>query len=835
MTTKTNLENTAYIESENTPKLPTVTEFKHTVLRHLHKTLARHTFAATPKDWLNALCYTVRDYLLDPFMTTMGAHHYYNVRRVYYLSMEYLVGRLTGDTIVNLGIYNLAKTSMAELNQDLDDLLEEEVDMGLGNGGLGRLAACFLDSLATLEIPSVGYGVNYEFGLFKQSFINGKQVESPDEWRAFGSPWQIIRPEYQVEVPLYGSVEMKSDKNGKTQYTWKPDSSIIGVPSDIPIVGHKVNTVNFLRLWAAKASCDFDFQRFDEGHYTEAVQDKVNSETVSKVLYPNDNSESGKKLRLIQEYFFVACALSDIIRRHLQVNKSLDNLAEKANVHINDTHPAIAVAELMRQLVDIHHIEWEKAWEITVRICAYTNHTLMPEALEKWQVSFFQEILPRHLTIIRKIDEQFKQEIVFKWGNNAEYIQKLGIIEDGNTPMVRMAHLAIYGSHSVNGVAALHTKLLREQMFPEMDTLLPGRFNNKTNGITPRRWMRTANPDLSKLIDDTIGNNWTNDLDQLVLLEKFTTKSQFIERFQKIKLENKKRLAETIRELCGIEVNPEAIFDIQIKRLHEYKRQHLKLLYIISLYNRLLKNPDLDIQPRVFIFGAKAAPGYRMAKNIIYAINSVADVVNNDPRIKNKIKIAFIPNYRVSLAQKIIPAADVSEQISTAGYEASGTGNMKLALNGALTIGTLDGANVEIRECVGDENIFTFGLSVEEVHSLKTKGYNPLAYIDSSSELKQAIEMLENGSFNPQDKDGMKELCENLKHDDPFLVCADFSSYVKAQNKIDVAYRNKEKWTQKTILNVARCGIFSSDRTIAQYASEIWKTTPIPINEVEHA
>ncbi|MBN2069711.1 MAG: glycogen/starch/alpha-glucan phosphorylase [Opitutales bacterium] len=813
------------VSCDSFSQLPTESEFCQCILQHLHKTLARHTFAATPGDWLNALAYAVRDTLLDSFMTTMGAHHYYNVRRVYYLSMEYLVGRLTGDTLVNLGIYDIASAALKQLGLDLADLLEEEPDMGLGNGGLGRLAACFMDSLATLEIPAVGYGVNYEFGLFRQSFRDGRQMEAPDEWRAYGSPWQIIRPEYRVEVPVGGHLEVSGDG-----VVWIPESSLIGVPSDIPVVGYGVNTVNFLRLWEARASCEFDFHRFDAGNYSDAVREKVESETVSKVLYPNDNSESGKKLRLLQEYFFVACSISDIIRRHLKDNPDISNLADKANLHINDTHPAIAVAELMRRLLDEHAMPWEEAWEATVKICAYTNHTLMPEALEKWSVAFFEEMLPRHLHIIREIDARFTESIFRHWPDDPSKMARLSIIEASSPPMVRMAHLAIAGSHSINGVAELHTKLLREQMFPDMETLFPGRFNNKTNGVTPRRWMRTANPALAALIDESIGNTWTSRLEDLALLEPYAADAGFCEHFAAIKHRNKEHLARVIADLCGIAVDPSALFDVQIKRLHEYKRQHLNLLHIIHLYQTLLNNPQATIQPRVFVFGAKAAPGYRTAKQIIHAINAVARLINSDNRIRGQLCIAFLPNYGVSLAQQIIPAADLSEQISTAGYEASGTGNMKLALNGALTIGTLDGANIEICEQVGQENCFIFGLTAEQVKQRQQQGYAPSVCIEQSPALERALRFLESGILTPSEPDAFRELCGNLRHSDPFLVCADFDAYCQAQTCAADAFSDTPSWVRKAVLNVARCGIFSSDRTIAQYAADIWKTPSVSIN-----
>ncbi|MBN1404524.1 MAG: glycogen/starch/alpha-glucan phosphorylase [Opitutales bacterium] len=795
--------------------------FQDILLRQLKANVVSHPSKASLHDWSEALSHTVRELVANRFIHTMDVHHKNNAKRVYYLSMEYLVGRLTEDTMINLGVQDYAREVLADMGVDLDDVLAQEPDMGLGNGGLGRLAACFLDSMATLEIPAVGYGINYEFGLFRQSFKDGRQVESADEWRSFGCPWQIVRPEITVEIPFGGHIETVALPDGTTRSEWIPESKVLGVANDIPVQGYGVGTVNFLRLWAARASKDFDFHAFDSGCYSEAVKEKVESETISKILYPNDNTESGKKLRLLQEYFFVACSIADILRRHLNSNPSVDNLSEKLALHINDTHPAIAVAELMRVLLDTHGLDWDKAWAITERSCAYTNHTLMPEALERWSVALFETLLPRHLEIIRGIDERFRKQVGSRWPDDEAILQKLSIIDDKDES-VRMAHLAIVGSHSVNGVAALHSELLRKSMFPEMDSLFPTRFNNKTNGITPRRWIRTANPALSCLIDKSIGTGWTRDLEQLARLEPLSKDESFKEEFRAIKQANKVELAKIIKERCSLVVDPAAMFDVQIKRLHEYKRQHLNLLHIVHLYRCLLDSPGLQIQPRVFIFGAKAAPGYVLAKHIIHAINLVADVVNNDPRTRDMLKVAFLPNYNVSLAQRIIPAADLSEQISTAGLEASGTGNMKLALNGALTIGTLDGANVEIRDNVGAENIFIFGHTADEIAQLRQRGAGPVEFIKRSADLRAVLDLLASGAFCRGGANPFVPLLDSITGKDPFFVCADFDAYCLAQSKAALAYENAAEWTRKAILNVARCGAFSSDRTIRQYAEQIW-------------
>lgn len=802
---------------------------KQEILSNLIQNQAHYPESATSGDWWRAICLTVRSRMLEQACAVGKAHAEQNVRRVYYLSLEYLMGRLLENNLVNLGLLESCREAITELGQDFDELVESGPDLGLGNGGLGRLAACFLDSLATLDLPAVGYGINYEFGLFRQKFVNGEQVESPDEWRRYGNPWEICRPEYSVEVPVYGRVENQFDELGQGRPVWTGTRSILGVPWDVPIVGWGGSTVNYLRLWESTASHNFDFDIFNRGGYVDAVREKAESESISKVLYPNDSTEAGKELRLVQQYFFVACSLQDIIRRHRRSNDTWDSLPDKAAIQLNDTHPAIAVAELMRILIDDEMMPWDQAWEICTKTFAYTNHTLLPEALEKWSVPLFERVLPRHLQIIFEINRRFLEEVVAKqWPGDDQKLAELSLIEEGAPKQIRMAYLAVVGSHTVNGVAALHTELLKKHLFSTFHALYPGKIQNKTNGITPRRWLKACNPELSALIDQKIGNEWPGDLDRLRALENHADDPDYQREFMAIKRRNKERLASMIKEQCGIEVSPDALFDVQIKRLHEYKRQHLNLLNILTQYRRLLQNPDLDVVPRVYIFGAKAAPGYTLAKEIIHAINAVGEVINNDERIEDKIKVAFIPNYRVSAAEVIIPAADLSEQISTAGKEASGTGNMKLALNGALTIGTLDGANVEIGEEVGDENIFIFGLTVEEVEALWNSGYCSIDYYWKDEELREVIDWISSDSFAPRGTfDGIRHSL--LDGGDPYLALADYRAYVEAQAKVDEAYKDEAMWAKMAILNTARVGKFSSDRTIREYAEEIWNLPSVKV------
>ncbi len=800
--------------------------------RHLVSTLARHAGSATPRDWWVATALAVRDHIHERMIATQGVHNAQNVRRIYYLSLEYLLGRLFGNNLLATGLMGAAQSALTSLGQDFNKIRESEMDMGLGNGGLGRLAACFLDSLATLDYPALGYGIYYEFGLFRQAFVNGHQVEHPDNWILFGDPWEVVRAEYTQHVQFFGRVENVFDNRGNYRPRWVDTKTIVGVPYDIPTAGYGTKTVNLLRLWASKSSEDFDLAAFNRGGYVEAIREKAIGETVSKVLYPNDKTENGKELRLMQQYFFVACSMRDIIRRHFRSPaNSWGNFAAKVAVQLNDTHPAIAVVELVRILVDEENMTLEAAWDIVTPTFAYTNHTLLPEALEKWGVGLFERLLPRHLQLIYEINTRLIQTVELKWPGDNEKKRNCSLIEENGHKQVRMAHLAIAGSHAVNGVAALHTDLLRKNLFPEFDALYPGKFQNKTNGITPRRWLLKSNPRLAALITKKLGSAaWVRDLDLLRGLEKSAGDAAFQKEFMAIKRANKVDLAAIIMAECGVTVSPDALFDVQIKRLHEYKRQHLNLLHILALYRRLLQNPALDIAPRVFVFAAKAAPGYELAKNIIRAINKVGERINADERTGGKLKVAFLPNYRVSLAEKIIPAADLSEQISTAGKEASGTGNMKLALNGALTIGTLDGANVEIKEEVGDENIFIFGLNVDEVAALHARGYKPWDYYHADEELRTVIDWLGSDYFTPGESGAFSLVHGSLLGGgDPYLLLADFRSYIECQARVDAAFRDRARWAKMAILNTARVGKFSSDRTIREYAKDIWNLKPVKV------
>ena len=803
---------------------------KDSILDHLRLTLAHDPAIATKRDWWTCISLAVRDRMVDNMIETQATHFEKQTRRVYYLSLEYLMGRMLVNNLHNTGVYDEAREAIESLGLDWDDIVEEELDMGLGNGGLGRLAACFLDSLATLDLPAVGYGIYYEFGLFKQEFVNGHQVEHPDSWKKFGTPWEIVRPEYTQRINIYGRVEQIFDEFGDCREAWVDTKTIEGVPYDIPIAGYDTKTVNFLRLWSSRSSEDFDLDEFNKGDYVEAVREKAIGETISKVLYPNDRTENGKELRLVQQYFFVTCSLHDIIRRFCATHDDWDDFPDQVSIQLNDTHPAIAVVELMRILVDEERLEWNYAWDLVTRTFSYTNHTLLPEALERWSVPLFEKVLPRHLNIIYAINSQLMDTVEARWPGDNAMKQTVSIIEESHPKMVRMANLAVVGSHTVNGVAAIHSQLLKTRLFPEFDSLYPGKFTNMTNGITPRRWLLACNRDLAGLINSKIGKSWSKNLDDLKKLEAFADDEDFQDAYMDIKHANKVALAKIIQQDCGIEVDPSALFDVQIKRLHEYKRQHLTLLHILHLYRKLLHNPGLDIVPRVFVFGAKAAPGYYLAKTIIKAINAVGEVINNDERINGKLKVAFLPNYRVSLAARIIPAADLSEQISTAGKEASGTGNMKLALNGALTIGTLDGANIEIKEEVGDDNIFIFGMDVDEVTELDEKGYRPWDHYYGNEDLKAIVDWIGSNYFASGEPGALRPLRDSLlEGGDPFKALADFEAYCDCQEKVDEAYRDKRRWARMAILNTARVGKFSSDRTISEYAKEIWNLKPVKV------
>jgi len=811
----------------------TVDEIRELILYHLRFSQAQTQSLASTTNWRKAVSHVVNDLLTQRLISTQSAHQRSDARRVYYLSLEYLMGRLLDNNLHNAGIHGKVIKALEELGVDYETLRNDENDMGLGNGGLGRLAACFLDSMATLDLPAIGYGIRYEFGLFRQEFVNGYQVEHPDNWVRFGNVWELIRPEYAQKIPVYGEVQSVFNDSGEYVAKWINTRDVVGVPYDVPIAGYGTETVNFLRLWEARASEDLDLNIFNQGGYVEAVHQKNMSEVISKVLYPNDTTENGKELRLVQQYFFVACSLRDIIRRFKREHSNWSVFPEKATIQLNDTHPSVAVAELMRILNDEEHLSWEESWDIVSQTFAYTNHTLLPEALERWSVPLFGKVLPRHLQIIFEINKRHLKQVQEKWPGDLEKMRDLSLVEEGNVKHLRMAHLSVVASYSVNGVAALHTELLKKHLFSDFNELFPGRINNKTNGITPRRWLLACNPEYADLITEKIGDAWPRDLMQLDKLAAFAEDEDYCDRFMEIKLKNKQKLAEIIEEDCGVTVDPHALFDVQIKRLHEYKRQHLNLLHILYLYRRLLQEPDFDIAPRVFIFGAKAAPGYELAKTIIKAINAIGSVINNDERIKGKLKVVFLPNYRVSLAQRIIPAADLSEQISTAGKEASGTGNMKLSLNGALTIGTLDGANIEIKDAVGEENIFIFGKTVEEVEEIWKNGYNPMDILDSNPTLQALLEWIGSDYFTPGEHNAMLSLKQSMTdHGDPYLVLADFDDYIRAQHEVDAAFKDQKGWARKAVLNAARVGIFSSDRTITQYNDEIWKLKPVDVQDI---
>jgi starch phosphorylase len=780
-------------------------------------------------DYYVALAYTVRDRILQRFLKTVETYKNKQPKLVCYLSAEFLMGRHLGNNLINMGLYDKMRQVVEELGINFDELLEQEPDPGLGNGGLGRLAACFLDSLASLEIPTIGYGIRYEFGIFHQKIQDGWQVEVPDNWLRFGNPWELARPDETVEILLGGHTEIFHDERGYAKVVWIPERKIIAIPHDTPVPGYQTNTVNPLRLWKAEASQDFDFDAFNAGQYDRAVAEKMDAETISKVLYPNDNTPAGRELRLAQQYFFVSASLQDLIRYHLRGNKNLDNFHDKVAIQLNDTHPAVAIAEFMRLLVDKYGYYWETAWKITQKTFAYTNHTLMPEALERWSVDLFGKLLPRHLEIIYEINHRFLEDVCTWFPGDDQLLGRLSLIEEGERKQIRMAHLACVGSHAINGVAALHTDLLKKDTLKDFAKLWPEKFYNKTNGVTPRRWILLSNPKLASLICEKIGDRWLKDLDEMRSIEKFIDDSEFCDRWRAIKQENKRSLADYILKVKGLEVDVNSLFDVQVKRIHEYKRQHLAVLHIISLYNRIKQNPSIDVLPRTFIFGGKAAPGYFMAKLIIKLVNAVGEVVNKDPDVRGRIKVVFLPNFSVSLGQRIYPAADLSEQVSTAGKEASGTGNMKFAMNGALTIGTLDGANIEIREEAGAENFFLFGLTAEQVYDLKADGYSPRHYYENNADLKGVIDRIASGYFSHGDRDLFKPIVESLLYNDPYMLLADYQAYSDCQDKVSQTYRDNHKWTQMSILNAARMGKFSSDRTIREYCKEIWEVKPVQI------
>ncbi|HTP65618.1 MAG TPA: glycogen/starch/alpha-glucan phosphorylase [Geobacteraceae bacterium] len=806
-----------------------VAELKQAILDHLQFTQARPVQFATRNDWYMAVACAVRDRMLDDWIKSLGHLRDKNVRIVSYLSAEFLMGPHLGNNLVNLGIMDTVREAVADLGQELNDLIRQEEEPGLGNGGLGRLAACYMDSLATLRVPAVGYGIRYEFGIFDQDIRNGWQVEKTDKWLRMGNPWEIRRPEIAYQVNFGGRTVHDMNGSGHLCVRWVPDKVIKGVAYDTPVAGYRSGMTDMLRLWKSEAVESFDFQAFNVGDYYRAVDEKVISETISKVLYPNDEPQIGKLLRLAQQYFFVSCSLQDMIRIHLLRGKGLDTFNETFAVQMNDTHPSIAVAELMRLLVDEHGIDWVAAWRITRATLAYTNHTLLPEALEKWPLPLFASTLPRHLEIIYEINRRFLEEVRLFHGADGQKARCLSIIDESGERHVRMAHLAVVGSHAVNGVAALHTELLKQTVLRDFYGIHPELFHNVTNGVTPRRWMALGNPGLTRLITERISDGWLTRPEELQGLEEFAVERSFQSAWRKVKEENKKRLAAVIGERTGIVVDPASLFDVLVKRIHEYKRQHLQALHVITLYNRIKRDPKADIMPRTFIFGGKAAPGYFMAKLIIKLITSVGDVVNNDPDAAGRLKVVFFPDFNVTNGQMIYPAADLSEQISMAGKEASGTGNMKFSLNGALTIGTLDGANVEIRQEVGEENFFLFGLDTAGVRDLKKRGYEPWNFYEGNPQLKEVIDLVAGGIFSNGDKELFRPLVNDLLGRDEYLVLADYQAYVECQERVAATFREKKKWTEMSILNVARMGQFSSDRSIREYCEKIWHTGGVDI------
>lgn len=806
-----------------------VEDLKRSFVDNLFYVLGKFPALATQNDYYQALAATVRDRLLQRWINSAATYTEKGSRTVCYLSAEFLMGPHLGNNLINLDIYDQTKQAMTELGLDFDKLLEQEEEPGLGNGGLGRLAACYLDSLTTLEIPTLGYGIRYEFGIFDQDIKDGWQIELTDKWLRSGNPWEIARPEWAVSVKIGGHTERYTDNHGHKRVRWMPYQIIKGIPYDTPILGYHTNTANTLRLWTAQAPESFDFDAFNSGDYLGAVHEKVFSENISKVLYPNDDASQGKLLRLTQQIFFVSCSLQDMLRILAQQKIPIENFHEKFAIQLNDTHPAIAVAELMRLLTDDHEIPWDKAWNITQRSLAYTNHTLLPEALERWSINLFAQILPRHLEIIYEINLRFLDEVRIRFPDDDARLSRMSLIDESGDRYVRMAHLACVGSHAINGVAALHTELLKQDVLKDFFEMYPNKFSNKTNGVTPRRFMVLSNLPLAKLITEKIGSNWVKNLTELKKLEAYVDDPEFRQRWRRIKLDRKQDLAVYIQNNYGLTVDPTSLFDIQAKRIHEYKRQHLNALHIITLYNRIKANPDIEITPRTFLFGGKAAPGYYMAKLIIKLINSVGDVVNRDPDVRGRLKVLFLKNYNVKFAQRVYPAADLSEQISTAGKEASGTGNMKFAMNGALTIGTLDGANVEIREEVGAENFFLFGMTAQEVYEKRASGYQPREYYNSSADLKLVIDRISSGYFSSGDTDVFKPLMDQLMNQDPFFVMADYAVYIECQDQVGLAYRDEELWTRMSILNSARMGKFSSDRSIQDYCDDIWKVESVPV------
>ena len=789
--------------------------------------MGKDPITATHRDWFHTTAYAVRERLIERWMETMRSYYQSDAKRVYYLSMEFLTGRLLSNALLNMGFYEECREALSDLELDIDRIRELETDAALGNGGLGRLAACFLDSLATLRLPGYGYGIRYEYGMFNQRIENGYQIEHPDNWLRYGNPWEFPRPEVLFPVKFGGRVVQFKDEEGLTRFHWIDTEDVMAMAFDTPVPGYNTATVNNMRLWSAKASRDFNLKYFNEGNYIKAVEEKNESENLSKVLYPDDTTQMGRELRLKQQYFFVAASLQDVLRRFTKYHAELDELPSRVAIQLNDTHPSIAIPELMRIFLDGHHMEWDRAWDITLRTFSYTNHTLMPEALETWPVPIFGSILPRHLQIIYEINFRFLEDVRHRYPGDTDILRRLSIVDEEGGRRLRMAHLAIVGSHKVNGVSRIHTELMKQTIFADFDRFFPGKIINITNGVTPRRWLNQANPALSALITSAIGRAWLCDLSELSRLAPLAEDAEFRKQFRAVKQANKERLAEIIKMRLKVQVNPASLFDVQIKRIHEYKRQLLNVLHIVTRYNRIREGRADGLVPRTVIFSGKAAPGYAMAKLIIKLIHSVADVVNNDPALGGRLKVAFLADYNVSNAEKIIPACDLSEQISTAGTEASGTGNMKLALNGALTIGTLDGANVEMREEVGDDNIFIFGMTAGEIAALRAKGYRPWDLYNTNGELKQALDMISGGYFSADAPNRFRSVFDALTgYGDHYVLCADYAAYITCQERVDALYQDPEEWSRRAIRNVAGMGKFSSDRTIREYADRIWGVKP---------
>jgi len=807
---------------------------KSTFLDELFYMQGKFPALATKNDYYMALAYAVRDRMLQRWISTASAYTKHASRTVAYLSAEFLMGPHLGNNLINLGLFEPVKQCMSELGFSLEDLLQQEEEPGLGNGGLGRLAACFIDSLATLEVPALGYGIRYEFGIFHQEIVDGWQVEKTDKWLRNGNPWELVRPEWAVSVKLGGSTEQYIDEHERLRVRWVPHKVVNGIPYDTVILGYHTNTANTLRLWRAEAPESFDVGIFNSGDYYGAVNQKIISENLSKVLYPNDEQVRGKELRLEQQYFFVCCSLQDMFRILRGQKQPVEKFQDKFAVQLNDTHPAIAIAELMRLLVDEYVLPWDEAWSITCKTFAYTNHTLLPEALERWPLEVFGRVLPRHLQIILEINAHFLEEVRIRFLGDEERIRRMSLIEDGGERYVRMAHLACVGSHAINGVADLHTELLKRDVLKDFYELWPRKFSNKTNGVTPRRWMVLSNPQLSDLITEHIGDGWIKDLAQLKRLEPLAEDAGFRARWREIKQHNKRSFAALALRRTGVVLDPNSMFDVLVKRIHEYKRQHLQVLHIVALYRSIKSNPSLAVQPRSFIFGGKAAPGYHLAKLMIRLITAVGDVINRDPDVHDRLRVVFLPNFNVTNGQRVYPAADLSEQISTAGKEASGTGNMKFCMNGALTIGTLDGANIELREEIGAENFFLFGLSAQEVYAMKARGYRPMDFYSGNQRLREVIDLIRSGFFSRGDAELFRPLIDSLMHYDPYMLFADFESYLEAQATVSEAYGDAERWTRMSILNTARSGKFSSDRTIREYCTEIWRAKAVPINLLTH-